>query len=635
MTSWKLMNNVFVFLLITATVTSDKTQTSVFLNEKFTNEASKDVYSNENKILTLPLITHHALKRRRLHELGLSAEEFDMKLPSLPRRRRHLKSRRTSQEVGGLYQGYGTHYVDLWVGTPPQRQTVIVDTGSGVTAFPCSGCKDCGAKFHASKFFVEADSSSFQKLDCKNCQERASCTHKNQPNEMCKVGVSYQEGSSWSAFQATDLTYLGGPHDSALEIDSPGKTGKHVGSILFGENPFDASSFRFPMTYGCQTKITGLFKTQLADGIMGMCLQSGSLWRQMYDHGTISDRQFSLCFSRENSADENGTVAGALTMGGTDTKLHQTPMVFAEGHVSSSIMHGVTIRKLYLMKAGQYRAVNATAANTIALDVAPSLLNKGKVIVDSGTTDTYLIRDVESEFKKVFKELVGQKYDMKGMKLTEEEISRIPSLIIQINGYNDVKEQFNPSDPDALPGLAGKLDPDHPNDVLVVIPPSNYFEYSPSKELYYARIYVDERRGSVLGANFMAGHDIMFDIPENRRIGFAESDCNYNTFINGSGLVFGAGSPTRVTGNVGGPLEVYTNKSKSCDSFLCSYGLVIIISVVGLLFVTLLGYNRYSQSTIEYHLTETEILNDLQLDEDSEDKMEEEMSNGLEMRQVI
>jgi hypothetical protein len=30
------------------------------------------------------------------------------------------------QQIGALYQGYGTHYVDVWVGTPPQRQTVIV-----------------------------------------------------------------------------------------------------------------------------------------------------------------------------------------------------------------------------------------------------------------------------------------------------------------------------------------------------------------------------------------------------------------------------------------------------------------------------------------------------------------------------
>lgn len=33
----------------------------------------------------------------------------------------------------------GYYYVNLFVGSPPQKQTVIVDTGSSITAFPCSG----------------------------------------------------------------------------------------------------------------------------------------------------------------------------------------------------------------------------------------------------------------------------------------------------------------------------------------------------------------------------------------------------------------------------------------------------------------------------------------------------------------
>jgi hypothetical protein len=42
-----------------------------------------------------------------------------------------------------LSQGYGTHFANVWVGSPtPQRKTVIVDTGSHYTAFPCSGCQN-------------------------------------------------------------------------------------------------------------------------------------------------------------------------------------------------------------------------------------------------------------------------------------------------------------------------------------------------------------------------------------------------------------------------------------------------------------------------------------------------------------
>lgn len=40
-----------------------------------------------------------------------------------------------------LHAGYGTHYAYLYVGTPAQRVSVIIDTGSHWTAFPCTGCK--------------------------------------------------------------------------------------------------------------------------------------------------------------------------------------------------------------------------------------------------------------------------------------------------------------------------------------------------------------------------------------------------------------------------------------------------------------------------------------------------------------
>jgi hypothetical protein len=49
----------------------------------------------------------------------------------------------THSQILPLFQGMGVHYAYMWVGTPPQRVTVIVDTGSHHTAFPCVGCK-CG-----------------------------------------------------------------------------------------------------------------------------------------------------------------------------------------------------------------------------------------------------------------------------------------------------------------------------------------------------------------------------------------------------------------------------------------------------------------------------------------------------------
>ena len=40
----------------------------------------------------------------------------------------------------------GYYYANIYVGSPPQKQSVIVDTGSGQLALPCSKCVSCGTQ---------------------------------------------------------------------------------------------------------------------------------------------------------------------------------------------------------------------------------------------------------------------------------------------------------------------------------------------------------------------------------------------------------------------------------------------------------------------------------------------------------
>ena len=94
--------------------------------------------------------------------------------------------RRLKERFGGkfdnyqaipLVQGYGTHYANLWVGSPiPQRQTVIVDTGSHYTAFPCVGCKSCGGPHHTDPHFDPRKSTTFHQLQCDECRDGVLCT---------------------------------------------------------------------------------------------------------------------------------------------------------------------------------------------------------------------------------------------------------------------------------------------------------------------------------------------------------------------------------------------------------------------------------------------------------------------------
>ena len=62
-------------------------------------------------------------------------------------RRERALSAANPPELAPVFPGYGTHYAFVYVGTPPQRQSVIIDTGSHYTAFPCAGCSNCKAPF--------------------------------------------------------------------------------------------------------------------------------------------------------------------------------------------------------------------------------------------------------------------------------------------------------------------------------------------------------------------------------------------------------------------------------------------------------------------------------------------------------
>ncbi|KAL7505639.1 hypothetical protein ACHAXN_008181, partial [Cyclotella atomus] len=499
------------------------------------------LHNPQTGTITHPLIPHSVhLSRRRLEHNDI----IDTSLPDRPSQSRHsispdsnaippsLRSnssnnsnnRSLQQQMGALYQGYGTHYIDLWVGSPtPQRQTVIVDTGSGVTAFPCEECTNCGDSYHTDSYFKESQSQTFRAASCDECT-RGFCTSMS-GGKRCKISMSYAEGSSWSAYESLDVCYAGGPHDAALASSAFDMVMEdHV-------DPVQASQFAFELSFGCQVSITGLFITQLADGIMGMENDNTAFWKQMYNKKAIPKPEFSLCFWRQDNADREGTRAGALTFGGVDKRLHASPMVFAENQKGSGF-YAVHLKAIYLREGGGQSAQVDDMSKMHRLDISESSLNRGNVIVDSGTTDSYFTKDLASTFSSVWKQIMGNSYNHGPVSLTEEDIAALPTIIIVMQGHSGGVGDEVDADPNTVPGYVGNsFDGEFdPKDVVLAIPASHYMEFDPDTGKYVARFYTDESSGSVLGANAMMGHDIYFDTT-NGRIGFAESDCDYNQLL--------------------------------------------------------------------------------------------------------
>ena len=474
-------------------------------------------------VFSLPLIPHHKILSRRSRRLGQDGLE----------------------EISALYQGYGTHYVDLWVGTPPQRQTAIVDTGSGITAFPCSLCSNCGYDHHTDSAFVETNSSTFRPVACDKCSlgPCGSLGHGGL-DDICIINMRYEEGSSWKAYESWDLAYVGGPHNEGLSghdptIEEDANFEVEVAAKINGSDPFNADSFRFPLSFGCQSMISGLFKTQLADGIVGMEWNESAIWSQMYVNGVIQKQAFSLCYLEQPSATRNGNGSGALTLGGYDQRLHDTPLVWAENVRDQRGFYVVEVRQVYLRANGGESAAIQEGERVINTKMDQRVLNDGHIIVDSGTTNTYLKKKVRPQFAAAWKEATGQELPPPEATIalfSPDQLKTLPTILFQLR----VADVIDPGDAQAIddehiPGLAASIDPANPRDVLVALPAGHYLTPIDTEGNYEFRIHFTEANlgGGVIGANILVGHDVAFDL-DNNRLGFAESRCDYEG-INGGG----------------------------------------------------------------------------------------------------
>lgn len=323
-------------------------------------------------------------------------------------------------------------------------------------------------------------SKSFRSLQCDECKDGVVCE-----NSQCRFSQSYTEGSSWEAIQVIDRFYCGGT------------------DILDSVEPND-EKYAMEFMFGCQVSMTGLFITQLADGIMGMSAHPATLPKQLYDRKIIEHNLFAMCFRRELGTSKRGVTAGSMTLGGYSSSLDTSPMIYAK-NMASIGWFTVYVKNIFVRTGGGQSARSSGDHRTIRVRVDIASLNSGKgVIVDSGTTDTYLNKGVAKEFGKAWKKATGTVYSHAPIRLTEEQLRGLPTILVQCHAY---AKQSDPSieDYSEITGYAGRLDPKSPNDLLIAIPATSYMDYSPVTDMYTSRVYFTESAGGVLGANAMQG----------------------------------------------------------------------------------------------------------------------------------
>ncbi|XP_071739054.1 aspartic proteinase-like protein 1 [Rutidosis leptorrhynchoides] len=257
----------------------------------------------------------------------------------------HLPNSRMDLHDGLLVNGY--YSTRLWIGSPPQRFALIVDTGSSVTYVPCSTCKQCGT--HQDPWFDPESSSTYEPVKC-----NTKCLCGNDKKQ-CIYERQYAEKSSSSGVLGEDIISFG--YQSDL---SPQRA-----------------------TFGCENKETGDIYRQHADGIMGLGRGDLSLVDQLVDKGVISD-SFSLCYG---GMDVGG---GAMVLGGISPP---PGMVYTYSNPIRSPYYNVELEELHV--AGKRLHLNPDVFN-----------GKHGTVLDSGTTYAYLPEEAFLVFKDaIMKEL--------------------------------------------------------------------------------------------------------------------------------------------------------------------------------------------------------------------------------------
>ncbi|KAM3269455.1 aspartyl protease family protein 2 [Capsicum chacoense] len=421
--------------------------------------------------LKLPLLHKDTFPPSPSHSLSSDIHRLNTLYSSLHHHKLHRSAKLPL--TSGASTGSGQYFVDLRIGTPPQRLLLVADTGSDLVWVTCSACRNCSAR-PARSAFLARHSSTYRPYHCYNKQCRlvpnpngGACSH-TRLHSPCRYQYSYSDGSETKGFFSTETTMLNASSGRPVKFKN----------FAFGCS-FEASgpSITGPSFNGAQ-------------GVMGLGRGSISLASQL---GRRFGNRFSYCLMdyTMSPSPTSYLLIGKSTMVNYSKKMSYTPMI---SNPFTSTFYYIGIEGVYI--------------EDVKLRIRPSVwaideMGNGGTVMDSGTTLTFLAEPAYRLIVSAFKRLVT----------LPEADERTAGFDLCVNVSGEARPSF--------PKLSFRLS----GNSILAPPPGNYFIDTAEDVKCLALQPLSAASGfSVIGNLMQQG--FMFEFDRDRsRIGFTRHGC--------------------------------------------------------------------------------------------------------------
>ncbi|KAI3867186.1 hypothetical protein MKX03_009058 [Papaver bracteatum] len=257
---------------------------------------------------------------------------------------------------------FGFDYVmNISIGTPPRNVFVIADTGSDLTWVQCQPCEVCYTQI--SPVFNPKTSSTYKDVPCasRTCERLVEERKDTCENNLCQYSASYVDGDNSTGNLAFETLTFASTSGRSIQLPN--------------------------IAFGCGHNMGGSLN-EMVSGLVGLGGGEFSLVSQL---GSKIDSKFSYCLVPSYNVSSKFNFGSNAEMTGKDVL--STPLISEPS------------RKTYYYLKLEGISVNK---NMVPFRSSASATKEDDyIIIDSGTTFTYLPEEMYSELESEIKKAIN------------------------------------------------------------------------------------------------------------------------------------------------------------------------------------------------------------------------------------